>query len=124
MTLIKDILRSMDYGPAPESADHVRVWLAARESFGHFIAGRFVKGKQHFDVFNPATGETIARVAQGSFDRFKYTRQPEMQNLVEDLLLGVEIVVDAACLDLGHCRDLTQRRRGVTLTAKQLGSSS
>ena len=66
MTLIQDILRTMDYGPAPENADAVRGWLAARAAFGHFIGGRFVEGASHFDVFNPATGERIAQAAQGS----------------------------------------------------------
>ena len=27
MALIKDILRTMDYGPAPESGEHVAAWL-------------------------------------------------------------------------------------------------
>ena len=67
MTLIKDILRTMDYGPAPESAEHVLVWLKAHEGgFGHFIGGRFTRPASLFDVFNPATGERIARVSQGS----------------------------------------------------------
>jgi aldehyde dehydrogenase (NAD+) len=67
MTLIKDILRTMDYGPAPESAEHVLAWLKAHESgFGSFIGGRFTRPAELFDVFNPATGERIARVSQGS----------------------------------------------------------
>ena len=67
MALIKDILRTMDYGPAPESSDHVRAWLEKHEGgFGHFIDGRFTKPGAMFDVFNPATGERIARVTQGS----------------------------------------------------------
>ncbi len=67
MTLIKDILRTMDYGPAPESAEHVLAWLHAHEDgFGQFIGGRFTKAASLFDVFNPATGERIARVSQGS----------------------------------------------------------
>ena len=67
MTLIKDILRTMEYGPAPESSDHVRAWLDEHKAgFGHFIAGRFTKPGALFDVFNPATGERIAGVTQGS----------------------------------------------------------
>ena len=67
MTLIKDILRSMDYGPALESADHVLAWLNAHgDGFGHFTGGRFTKPAHLFDVFNPATGDRIARVSQGS----------------------------------------------------------
>ena len=44
MTLVKDILKTMEYGPAPEGAEHVLVWLKAHEAgFGHFINGRFTK---------------------------------------------------------------------------------
>ena len=67
MALIKDILRSMDYGPSPESSDHVRAWLQEHEAgFGHFIGGRFTKAGALFDVINPATGERIAGATQGS----------------------------------------------------------
>ena len=67
MGVIKDILRTMDYGPSPESSEHVGVWLEEHKSgFGHFINGAFTKPSALFDVFNPATGERIARVSQGS----------------------------------------------------------
>ena len=67
MGVIKDILRTMDYGPSPESSEHVGVWLEEHESgFGHFINGAFTKPGDLFDVFNPASGERIARVSQGS----------------------------------------------------------
>jgi aldehyde dehydrogenase (NAD+) len=69
MGKITDILRTMDYGPSPESDEHVRAWLAAhRDGFGHFIGGRFVAPAALFDVNNPATGERIARVSQGTAD--------------------------------------------------------
>src|SRR5579872_5221664 len=67
MGAIKDILRTMDYGPAPEGSEHVRAWLDEHKAgFGHFINGAFTKPGELFDVFNPATGEPIARVTQGS----------------------------------------------------------
>jgi aldehyde dehydrogenase (NAD+) len=67
MGVIQDILRTMDYGPSPEGAEHVKAWLEAHESgFGHFINGAFTKRSHLFDVFNPASGERIARVSQGS----------------------------------------------------------
>jgi aldehyde dehydrogenase (NAD+) len=67
MGVIKDILRTMDYGPSPESTEHVGIWLEEHESgFGHFINGVFTKPGDLFDVFNPASGERIARVSQGS----------------------------------------------------------
>ena len=67
MALIKDILRTMDYGPSPEGSEHVRAWLDEHErGFGLFINGAFTKPGDLFDVFNPATGERIARATQGS----------------------------------------------------------
>ena len=67
MGVIKDILRTMDYGPSPEGSEHVRAWLDEHAGgFGHFIGGAFLKPHDLFDVFNPATGERIARVTQGS----------------------------------------------------------
>jgi aldehyde dehydrogenase (NAD+) len=67
MALITDILRTMEYGPAPESSEHVRAWLKEHEAgFGHFINGVFTRPSETFDVFNPATGERIARASQGS----------------------------------------------------------
>jgi aldehyde dehydrogenase (NAD+) len=67
MALIKDILRTMDYGPSPEGREHIAAWLAKHNAgFGHFIGGRFTKPGELFDVFNPATGERIAGATQGS----------------------------------------------------------
>jgi aldehyde dehydrogenase (NAD+) len=67
MAAITDILRAMEYGPSPESDEHVRAWLAAhRDGFGHFVGGRFLAPGALFDVNNPATGERIAGVTQGT----------------------------------------------------------
>ena len=67
MASIKEIMTTMEYGPSPESREHVDAWLAARRNgFGLFINGRFSEPGALFDVFNPATGEPIARVTQGS----------------------------------------------------------
>ncbi len=66
MPSVKDILMSMDYGPAPESAAEVHRWLAARGSFGHFIGGRFTAPGKTFASTNPATGEDLAQVTQGT----------------------------------------------------------
>jgi aldehyde dehydrogenase (NAD+) len=67
MTAVKDILRTMDYGVSPESEEHARAWLVAHSGgFGHFIAGAFTPQGPLFDVFNPARGERIARVSQGT----------------------------------------------------------
>lgn len=69
MNEIRDILRSMDYGPAPEESANVEAWLKSNKGrFGHFIDGAFVwpRGSNGFAVSNPATGDQIAEVANGS----------------------------------------------------------
>jgi len=67
MGKIRDILRTMEYGPSPESNDHVVAWLAAHgQGFGHFIDGAFTKPGALFEVANPATGKPIAKVTQGT----------------------------------------------------------
>lgn len=66
MTL-KDIFETMDYGPAPESADAAQAWLERhKRRFDLYIGGKFVKAKsgERFDTLNPATKETLASVAQ------------------------------------------------------------
>ncbi len=66
MALVKDILESMEYGPAPEAAGEVLAWLKARGRFGHFINGVFGKPGKTFITHNPATGDPLAEVTQGS----------------------------------------------------------
>ncbi|MFO1175343.1 MAG: aldehyde dehydrogenase family protein [Paracoccaceae bacterium] len=66
MPNVSKILQTMDYGPAPEANGDVLKWLAARRTFGHFIAGAFTAPAQTFEVRNPATGDLLARVGQGS----------------------------------------------------------
>jgi aldehyde dehydrogenase (NAD+) len=67
MGKISDILRTMEYGPSPESNDHVVAWLAAhKEGFGHFIGGGFTKPGALFEVANPASGKLLAKVSQGT----------------------------------------------------------
>jgi aldehyde dehydrogenase (NAD+) len=69
MGKIRDILRTMDYGPSPESNDHVLAWLAAHaKGFGHFIGGKFTKPGALFEVANPASGKLLAKVTQGTAD--------------------------------------------------------
>ncbi len=69
MPRVKEILDTMDYGPSPEANSHVTDWLKTHaEGFGHFINGSFVnpKATKRFDVSNPANGQKLASVAQGS----------------------------------------------------------
>ena len=68
MSTVKEILRSMEYGLAPESDSHAAAWLARHASgFGHFIGGAFVPsaGGQTFAVSNPARETHLATVAEG-----------------------------------------------------------
>ena len=68
-TTVKDIFTSMDYGPAPEARSLADEWLQAHNaSFGHYIGGSFTdaSGGERFDSINPATGQVLASVAQGS----------------------------------------------------------
>ena len=69
MSKIADIFETMEYGPAPESAELVEAWLDAYgRSFDHFIDGAWVAGAdgQRFDTLSPATGARLATLSQGS----------------------------------------------------------
>ncbi|PSJ57830.1 aldehyde dehydrogenase family protein [Pseudaminobacter soli (ex Li et al. 2025)] len=71
MALIKDILQTMEYGPSPESNEHVIAWLGQHEGgFGHFIDGKFTdpSAGASFEVTSPANGAKLARVARGTAD--------------------------------------------------------
>ncbi|MEH7828475.1 aldehyde dehydrogenase family protein [Gemmobacter denitrificans] len=64
---IKEIMQTMDYGPAPESATDAQTWIAAHPVLGHFINGRFVAPEgATVDVVNPATDAVLAQVAIGT----------------------------------------------------------
>jgi aldehyde dehydrogenase (NAD+) len=68
MSKVSEILKTMDYGVAPEGNEHVLKWLDSHQrSFKHFIDGQFVPSADgaQFEVLSPATGETLAMVAQG-----------------------------------------------------------
>jgi aldehyde dehydrogenase (NAD+) len=60
---------SMDYGPAPEDPREALIWLDRHaRRLGHSIGGTWqapMEGK-YFETTDPSTGETLARVAQGS----------------------------------------------------------
>ena len=55
----------MDSGPSPESPGPALDWLK-RAPFGHFIGGKFTKPADLFDAINPASGDVLAQVSQGS----------------------------------------------------------
>ncbi|SFR58790.1 aldehyde dehydrogenase family protein [Litoreibacter janthinus] len=66
---VKNILETMDYGPAPESAAEALAWLDSKSrQFGHYIDGKFTAPTQDFTSKNPATGEVLARLSQARQD--------------------------------------------------------
>ncbi len=66
---VSAIFESMEYGPAPESAEPAQDWLERHgRAFGHFIGGRFVEPAEgeRFPTVHPGDGAELAKVAQGS----------------------------------------------------------
>jgi aldehyde dehydrogenase (NAD+) len=67
MPTIKEILQTMDYGPAPESTKEAQAWLDAHgRRFGLFIDGAWVEPAGTFGSFNPADGSELAQVTQAT----------------------------------------------------------
>jgi aldehyde dehydrogenase (NAD+) len=66
---VRSIFETLEYGPAPESDDVARAFLARHDArFDHFIDGAWVAsdGGERFATIDPAHGETLAHVAQGT----------------------------------------------------------
>lgn len=71
MRPIKDILKTMEYGPSPEANGDVNLWLEQHgRSFGHYINGAFVKpeGRKAIAVANPANSDKLAEITCGNAD--------------------------------------------------------
>lgn len=67
MSKVAEIFDSLDYGPAPEAAGPALEWLDKNgRVFGHFIDGAFTKPGKTFPSTNPATGEKLADISEGS----------------------------------------------------------
>ena len=69
MPTVKEILNTMDYGPAPEAETHVTAWLEQHKNgFHHYIGGAFVASSsgKTFDVINPARDVVLAKVPEGT----------------------------------------------------------
>ncbi len=69
MPSIPELFEDMSWGPAPEAPGRANAWLEAHaRQFGHFIGGRFAppEPEEWFDSTNPATGDRLAGIAQGS----------------------------------------------------------
>jgi aldehyde dehydrogenase (NAD+) len=67
MNKIAEIFESLDYGPAPESPQPALDWLASHGGkFGHFIDGKWTAPGETFVSTNPANGEALAEVTNGT----------------------------------------------------------
>lgn len=64
---ILNAYKSMEYGPAPESATEALDWIKQRGAkFGHFIDGEFTAPNKLFKSTNPANGKVLAEISTGS----------------------------------------------------------
>ncbi len=63
---ITEIFENLDYGKAPEDAKLAYAYLKEQGSFGHFIDGKFTKAKNTFPSINPANGEELAKISEGT----------------------------------------------------------
>ncbi|MBP6736248.1 MAG: aldehyde dehydrogenase family protein, partial [Rhodobacteraceae bacterium] len=64
---IKDIFASMAYGPAPEGNAEALAWIAGHQGrFGHWIDGAFTAPGEGLATKNPATGQVLAEVTEGT----------------------------------------------------------
>jgi len=64
---VKQIFETMEYGPAPESAEEALAWLVDQGGrFGHFIDGGFTEPGNGFESRNPATDEVMAELTQAN----------------------------------------------------------
>jgi aldehyde dehydrogenase (NAD+) len=64
---VADVLKSMEYGPAPEAAGPAIKWLDAHgRAFGLFVDGAFTPPGELFETVNPATAKPLAKVTQAT----------------------------------------------------------
>ncbi|WP_422802352.1 aldehyde dehydrogenase family protein [Telluria beijingensis] len=69
MPTIKEILQTMDYGPAPESTKEALAWLDQHgRRFGLFIDNAWTDAAETFATNNPADGAELAQVTQATQD--------------------------------------------------------
>ncbi|MFC0251175.1 aldehyde dehydrogenase family protein [Massilia consociata] len=69
MPTIKEILQTMDYGPAPESTKEANAWLDQHgRRFGLFIDGAWTEAATTFATSNPADASELAQVTQATSD--------------------------------------------------------
>lgn len=69
MPTIKEILQTMDYGPALETTKEAKAWLDGHERrFGLFIDNAWSDAGETFATTNPADGVELAQVTQATDD--------------------------------------------------------
>lgn len=67
MNRIVQIFETLEYGPAPETADQANAWLDSKNRvFGHFIDGGWTAPGKTFASTNPATGDKLADITDGT----------------------------------------------------------
>ena len=67
MPTIKEILNTMEYGPAPESQKEAQAWLEQRgRQFGLFIDNQWTEPGETFACYNPADGSQLAELTQAT----------------------------------------------------------
>jgi aldehyde dehydrogenase (NAD+) len=67
MNKIAQIFQSLDYGPAPEGPEQANAWLDSHgRKFGHFIDGKWTKPGKTFASDNPASGDKLADITDGT----------------------------------------------------------
>jgi aldehyde dehydrogenase (NAD+) len=69
MPTVAEIFQSLEYGPAPESANEANAWLDSKKrKFDLFIDGRWVKAKSgsSFETINPATKQVLASISSAN----------------------------------------------------------
>lgn len=67
MNKIAQIFETLEYGPAPEAPDQANAWLDSKNrTFGHFIHGAWTAPGKTFPSTNPASGEKLADITEGT----------------------------------------------------------
>ena len=67
MNKIAQIFETLEYGPAPESAQPALDWLKSHgNKFGQYIDGKWTTPGKTFASDNPANGKTLAEVTEGT----------------------------------------------------------
>lgn len=67
MNKIAQIFETLEYGPAPETADQANAWLDSKNrTFGHFIDGAWTAPGKTFASTNPANGDKLADITDGT----------------------------------------------------------